>query len=68
MERTSKRKSVTEKEFRMKFTESNWNKWLSKVENAWFYLRNPSLLVMTFERVEVTVNNVEDTYDYDLEA
>lgn len=67
MEKISKRKSVTERS-RMKFTESNWNKWLSKVENAWFYLRNPSLLVMTFERVEVKVNNVEDTYDYDLEA
>ena len=52
----------------MKFTESNWNKWLSKVENAWFYLRNPSLLVMTFERVEVKVNTVDDIYDYDLEA
>ena len=52
----------------MKLTTKNWNQWLSNIENAWFYLRNPSLLMMTFERVEVQVNNTEDLYDYDLEA
>jgi len=52
----------------MKFTQNNWNNWLSKIENAWFYLRNPSLLVMSFERVEVQVNSTEDLYEYDLEA
>lgn len=47
---------------------TKFNRWLSKIENAWFYLRNPSLYFMTFERVEVRVNTNEDLYDYDLEA
>ena len=52
----------------MKLSEKKLNNWLSKIENAWFYLRNPSLFLMNYERVKVRVQSSEDLYDYDLEA
>lgn len=70
MEIKMRRKAIGifNKEVSMKLTKTNWNQLLSKIEDTWFYLRNPSLFFMSFERVQVRHHLNEDLIDYDLEA